>query len=95
MQLGGVALDTFPQTNTLHPLAGDVLYILGFLVALIMWGFILVWTVFAIASLTHYRFPFNMNWWGIIFPIGISAVATMRLGKEMPSRFFDVLGMVR
>ena len=36
-----------------------------------------------------------MGWWGFTFPIGVFTVATTTLGKEMPSRLFDILGTVR
>jgi len=65
MQLGSVAMKVFPKTKTIHPLAGDVAYNLGVFVALVMWGFTLVWLFFAVATIYHCkRFPFNMGWWG-------------------------------
>lgn len=74
MQLGKVAMDVFPQTATLQARvtnAGEILYVLGWLVATIMWGFGLVWFFFAAASISRSRFPFNMGWWGFTFPLGI------------------------
>jgi tellurite resistance protein TehA-like permease len=75
--LGKLAKDLFPVTNTLpnvaHP--GDVIYIFGFVVALILWGFAIVW--FVVASLMIAlvgSFPFNMGWWGFIFPVGQCAL---------------------
>lgn len=66
MQLGKVARKVLPTTNTLGTSSsGDVLYIIGWLMALIMWGYGLVWMFFAIASITRSRFPFNMGWWGV------------------------------
>lgn len=94
MQLGKICLDLFPKTHTLPPLAGQILYVNGFFVALIMWGFGLVWFFFALASISQTTFPFNMGWWGFTFPIGVFAVATSTFGKEMPSRFFDVLATI-
>ncbi|KAI9812895.1 MAG: Plasma membrane sulfite pump involved in sulfite metabolism [Pycnora praestabilis] len=82
------------QTQTLHPLAGPILYVLGFITALILWGFGLVWFFFALASITRSRFPFNMGWWGFTFPIGVYTLATDMFGREMESRFFRVLGTV-
>lgn len=82
------------QTGSLHALAGDVLYIMGFGFALILWGFGLVWTFFAVASVTRSRFPFNMGWWGFTFPTGVYVLATLQLGAELPSAFFNILGMV-
>ena len=98
MQLGKVALQTFPKTSTLQVAtanAGDILYVVGWLMALIMWGFGIVWLFFAIASISRSKFPFNMGWWGFTFPLGVFATATATLGKETPSTFFSVLGTVR
>jgi tellurite resistance protein TehA-like permease len=97
MQLGKAALQIFPKTNTLNNVtgnAGDVLYVVGWLMALIMWGFGLVWLFFALASISRSKFPFNMGWWGFTFPMGVFTVSTTTIGKEMPSKFFEVLGTV-
>ena len=97
MELGVVAMKIFPVTNTLSARttsAGDILYVVGFLLALIMWGFALVWFFFALASISRSKFPFNIGWWGFTFPIGVFTVSTVQIGREMPSRFFDVLGTV-
>jgi tellurite resistance protein TehA-like permease len=97
MQLGKVALEIFPATQTLNAAAGhagEILYVIGWLLALIMWGFGLVWLFFALASISRSRFPFNMGWWGFTFPLGVFTVSTTTLGKEIPSRFFSLLGTV-
>lgn len=95
MYLGKVSLRVFPATGTLHPLAGDVAYILGFFVALVMWGFGIIWLLFALATIIKSRpFPFNMGWWGFTFPLGVFAASSLQLGAEMPSLFFRVLGTV-
>lgn len=72
--LGSVARQVFRETNTL-PLsmvyAGDVLYIVGSMTAMVMWGFGLVWFFFALATIWRTpKFPFNMGWWGFTFPLG-------------------------
>lgn len=99
MNLGKVAMKVFPLTGTLPGTtaghAGDILYVVGWLIALIMWGFGLVWLFFALASISRSRFPFNMGWWGFTFPLGVFALSTTMIGKEMPSTFFEVLGTVR
>jgi tellurite resistance protein TehA-like permease len=94
MMLGKVAKDVFPKTGTLHPLAGDFLYIIGFAVALIFWGFGLVWFFFAVASISRSKFPFNMGWWGFVFPTGVYVMSTITMGNELPSPFFKILGTV-
>jgi tellurite resistance protein TehA-like permease len=95
MQLGKVANELFPKTGTLLGLSsGETLYNVGFLMAIIMWGYGIVWLFFALASISRSKFPFNMGWWGFTFPLGVFAVSTDTFGKELPSTFFSVLGTV-
>jgi tellurite resistance protein TehA-like permease len=95
MQLGKVAMQVFPTTRTLLGRStGETLYSFGFMAALVMWGYGLVWLFFAVASLSRSKFPFNMGWWGFTFPLGVFSVATNAFGVEMPSAFFRVLGTV-
>jgi tellurite resistance protein TehA-like permease len=94
MQLAKVAAELFPKTNSVHPMAGEVLYVLGWMIAIILWGFGLVWLFFAVASITRSKFPFNMGWWGFTFPIGVFTMATISIGQELPSTFFKILGTV-
>lgn len=97
-KLGMVAMKIFPQTGTLSETttkSGDILYVMGYLMALIMWGFGLVWLFFAFASISRSRFPFNMGWWGFTFPLGVFTTSTVQMGTELPSAFFRVLGTVR
>ncbi|KAF2453607.1 voltage-dependent anion channel [Lineolata rhizophorae] len=93
-KLGAEAMRVFPRTGTLHPLAGDVLYVAGLGVALVLWGFGLVWLFFAVGSISGSKFPFNMGWWGFTFPLGVYALSTITIGEELPSLFFRVLGTV-
>ncbi|KAF1957017.1 hypothetical protein CC80DRAFT_53379 [Byssothecium circinans] len=97
MYLGSVARTLFPQTEFFHELliAGDIFYILGIFIALIMWAFGLTWLCFALATIYYSRpFPFNMGWWGFTFPLGVFAVSTIEFGVQMPSLFFKVLGTI-
>lgn len=75
---------------------GQVLYVLGVFVALVMWGAGLGWLVLAATSIISTQsFPFNMGWWGFTFPLGVFATCTGTLAKELDSLFFRVLTMVR
>ena len=91
-QLGRVAREVLPTTHSLIPGAGDTLYTMGFIVALILWGYGLVWLFFAVASISRSKFPFNMGWWGFTFPLGVFTISTTQMAKELPSTFFRVLG---
>lgn len=95
MKLGQCARDIFPKTNTLEQASGSTFYTLGFLVALILWAFGLVWLFFALASIARSKnFPFNIGWWGFTFPTGVFAASTVQMGTELPSKFFNILGTV-
>ncbi|KAL8826964.1 MAG: hypothetical protein Q9191_003470 [Dirinaria sp. TL-2023a] len=98
MQLGKVSLTIFQKTHTLEAAngqAGEILYVIGWLTALVMWGFAVVWLFFAVASISSSsKFPFNIGWWGFTFPLGVFSVSTTTIGKELPSVFFDVLGTI-
>ena len=95
LYLGRVSLHLFPKTDTIDPMAGRFAYIAGFFIALIMWGWGLLWFAFALASIHKSRpFPFNMGWWGFTFPLGVYSVSTMLIGEELPSLFFRVLGTI-
>ncbi|KAF6844462.1 c4-dicarboxylate transporter malic acid transport [Colletotrichum musicola] len=100
-QLGKVSLKLIPQTTAFTASApsavhgGEVLYFLGIFLALIMWGFALVWLSFALISIaTMQKFPFNMGWWGFTFPLGVLATCTGMLAQELDSAFFRVATMV-
>src|SRR5690242_1170784 len=97
MYLGRVARPVFRQTGFLAdiPVAGDIFFVVGIFIALIMWAFGLTWLCFALASIYKSRpFPFNMGWWGFTFPLGVMALSTMEFGRIFPSLFFKVLGTI-
>ena len=97
MYLGKVSRVVFPQLELFHdlPIAGDIVYILGVFIALIMWGFGLCWLIFAVATIYTTRpFGFNMGWWGFTFPLGVYAISTITFGVEFPSMFFKVFGTI-
>ncbi|OAA61376.1 C4-dicarboxylate transporter/malic acid transport protein [Cordyceps fumosorosea ARSEF 2679] len=99
-QLGRVALARLPQTTAfsigLDPArAAEVLYVLGVFLALVMWGFALLWVCFALISLaTTAHFPFNMGWWGFTFPLGVWGTCTAALAMNLDSDFFKIATMI-
>ena len=105
--LGKVGRDLLPATKTLamrngsetsEQVVGEVLYALSWWIGLGLWGYGLVWLVFAVVSLGarawRWRAPFNMMWWGFTFPLGVYAMATLELGRELGSETVDVIGTV-
>ncbi|THC89839.1 hypothetical protein EYZ11_010707 [Aspergillus tanneri] len=95
LKLGQVAHRIFPQTDTLEASSGETVHTVGFMIALILWSFGLVWLFFALASIVRCKsFPFNIGWWGFTFPLGVFATCTCEMGTALPSRFFQILGTV-
>ncbi|MCX8998246.1 C4-dicarboxylate ABC transporter [Rhizobiaceae bacterium BDR2-2] len=65
--------------------------------ALMLWGYGLWWL--AIALLVTLRqigqgLPFNLGWWAYTFPLGVYALATLKIGALLPLAFFTVAGTV-
>ncbi|KAL2220761.1 putative C4-dicarboxylate transporter/malic acid transport protein [Thermoascus aurantiacus ATCC 26904] len=79
MKLGASAQVVFPKTHILEGSAGSTFYVMGFLTALILWAFGLVWLFSASASIARCK--------------EISLQHRL-LGRELPSRFFEVLGTI-
>lgn len=76
---------------------GTVAAGIGIVAATLLWGFGLWWLL--LASLITVRYfragvPFNLGWWGYTFPLGVYAIATLKLGAELNLGFFAVLGTV-
>ncbi|KAB8259911.1 malate permease [Aspergillus pseudonomiae] len=94
-RLGRSAQTIFPKTGTLSASTGEIFYSVGFLIGILLWAFGVVWLSFAVATLVKTRkFPFNMGWWALTFPLGVFTTSTCSIGQELPSRFFSVLGTV-
>lgn len=53
MKLGASAQVVFPKTHILEGSAGSTFYVMGFLTALILWAFGLVWLFSASASIAR------------------------------------------
>ena len=95
LNLGKLSAKVFPLTGSIDPMAGRIAYVMGFFVALIMWGYGIIYLAFALASIYKSKpFPFNMGWWGFTFPLGVYSASTILIGEELPSLFFRVLGTI-
>lgn len=76
---------------------GTVAQGLGFILALSLWGFgaWYLWVAtFSIGRAVKQRIPFNLGWWGLIFPIGVFTTATLSIGTTLDSMFFLVLAAI-
>lgn len=72
MLMGRTARDIFPATGTLSQEAGEIFYVVGWLIGLLMWSWALLWLSLALGALWVCRpFPFNLSSWGCTFPLGV------------------------
>jgi len=79
------------------PGMGEVAAGIGLIVGILFWGLGLWWMLLAALITARYSkagIPFNLGWWAFTFPLGVYAVATLKLGAVLQLMFFDVLGVV-
>lgn len=87
-----VAMDSLPAVGTV--IASQVVYVVGFIFAWILWGFGTIWLFFAIFSVCSRKFPFGMGWWAFTFPLGVYAMSALTLGQELPFLFMRIVGTI-
>jgi hypothetical protein len=63
IQLGRVAIQVFPKTKNIDEMAGVILYSVGIMSSLLLWGFALLWLFLAVAAIYHCR-RFPLAWVG-------------------------------
>jgi len=75
-------------------IAGDA----GLLGGVLLWGYGLWWMAVATLITLRYRragrIPFNIGWWGYTFPLGVYAVATLKLAAILPIGLVAEFGAV-
>lgn len=57
---------------------------IGLIAGILCWGAGLWWLLISLLVTVRYfraGIPFNLGWWGYTFPLGVYAVATLKLGK--------------
>ncbi|KAH7014160.1 voltage-dependent anion channel, partial [Microdochium trichocladiopsis] len=75
-------------------LVAKILFTLGFVIAIMLWGFAMLWLFFAVLSVTRQRVPFSNGWWASTFPLGVLATSTLAMGRNLPSVAFQTLGTI-
>jgi tellurite resistance protein TehA-like permease len=103
IQLGVVAKDI----NYITPEFASVLHGMCVLTGLFMWGYAVLWIVFAVVTVAS-KFPrlkFAMAWWGFTFPLGFPrllpsltpgtfALLCTGLADELHVEFFSILATI-
>lgn len=77
--------------------AGIVARGMGLVGGLLLWGYGLWWMASAVLITLRYLrtgLPFNLGWWGYTFPLGVYALATLRLAQLLPIAAFAAFGTV-
>lgn len=95
LSLGQAAPAAFAGT----PLAGaaEMAQDFGLVGGLALWGAGLWWLVIATLFTRHYirdNMPFNLGWWGFIFPLGVFTLATFELQHLTGLAIFGLTGLV-
>ena len=63
---------------------------------ILLWAYGLWWmATAALVTIRYLRegFAFNLGWWGYTFPVGVYALATLRLGTMFPVPMISVFGI--
>ncbi len=86
-----------PGLFAAHGLAsvGPVAAGLGVVGGLALWGYGVWWLLLGVLITLRYLrdgLPFNIGWWGYTFPVGVYAVATLRLGAVLHLGFMTAFG---
>lgn len=95
MLLGGDAPAIFAANGL--PGVGEMANGLGLVAGITLWGFGLWWMLIAVLITLRYLragIPFNLGWWGFTFPLGVYALATLKLANLLHLSFFSVFGSV-
>ncbi|WP_339490928.1 TDT family transporter [Pseudomonas rhizophila] len=93
--LGGDAPLIFAANDL--PGLGEVAAGVGVVAGITLWGFGLWWMLMALLITARYLrtgIPFNLGWWGFTFPLGVYALATLKLASLLSLGFFTVFGCV-
>lgn len=86
-----------PSVFAAHGLqgVGEIASGLGLIAGILLWGVGVWWLLMALLITARYLrngMPFNLGWWGFTFPLGVFALATLKLGAVLNLAFFSTLG---
>ena len=90
--LGGTSLYTAQEARTMASAISGVSMVMG----LILCGMGFFWLIIAVSIILDMRrcqkLPFNVSWWGFVFPLGTLASAAVSFAKEFDSGGFRIIG---
>jgi len=101
--MGQAFLAIFPLKNSGSTLLamdafGPTMYVLCLAVALCLWAATTMWLGFVILAVQRTArqgmLPYNLPFWSLIFPVGIYAILTILLYRNLNSGFFRVYATI-
>lgn len=79
-------------------LVGQIIYTVCFMGTWILWSMAFGWIILSILSVMVVwktkRTPFTLAYWGLVFPNGVFAICSVRLGLVLDSPFFHYFGAI-
>jgi C4-dicarboxylate transporter/malic acid transport protein len=91
--LGAAAPHAFAAAGL--PEIGQAAAGIGVIGGTILWGYGLWWLALAVLMTARYLregMPFNLGWWGFIFPLGVYSVGTLALARATHLDFLFAIG---
>ncbi|MFJ4373695.1 TDT family transporter [Pseudomonas japonica] len=76
---------------------GEIARGIGLIAGIVLWGCGFWWLLTALLITLkhmHQGMPFNLGWWGFTFPLGVYALATLKLASWLGLGFFQGMGVV-
>jgi len=74
---------------------GPVAAGIGLVGGALLLGYGAWWLMLVVLTTLRYLrqgMPFNLGWWGFTFPLGVYAVATLTLGRQLHLDFVSAIG---
>jgi C4-dicarboxylate transporter/malic acid transport protein len=78
------------------PGTGEIAAGIGIIGGAMLWGYGVWWLLLAVLTTRRYLragMPFNLGWWGLTFPLGVYAVATLALARQTHLSVLADIGM--
>ncbi|KAI5120976.1 hypothetical protein M0805_006648 [Coniferiporia weirii] len=104
LALGEVCRVLFPLQGTspanifMNELTPHVLYVIAWVISFALWGLATCWLLLAFLALgdtlLKTSLPFQLSFWGMIFPNGVYANLTIQLAGTIDSRILRVWGSI-
>jgi tellurite resistance protein TehA-like permease len=77
---------------------GETINAICIVISMTLWAMGFMWLCLALLGVQdvyrHSRIPFEVTFWGLIFPNGVYALCSIELGQVLDSKFFRIFGAI-